>query len=114
MVRPASDTQDADPLPDGTKSVRVLFKEIRARVPEDPNEDHWSHEWEGREDLSFEREPEVVVFEEGDELPLDLARTCWSAFNDRLAALDGNGKRRDQESTAERHGFDYGAKFSSR
>lgn len=69
-----------DPLPDGTEHVVVLHREI----------------------LISDGTPTPERYTAGTELPLDVARSCWSAHGDRLAAFDASGKRLDQPSRAER------------
>jgi hypothetical protein len=89
-------------LPDGTEYVRVLYSSISVRLsPDDVPEDV-----EAREIQHTRSDSVQAVFQEGDNLPCDVAERCWSAFNDRLAAYDEDGNRLDTPSRNEEQGFD--------
>lgn len=80
-------------LPEGTAEVRVLYKRISTSMEEPP--ESGTVDENGR-----------VMFEEGAELPLDVAEKCWSVFSDRLAAFDADGNRLDSPSRGEKMDFD--------
>lgn len=76
-----ADTEDV--LPDGTKCV-MTANPLHVTVDE-----RWFDL--GHFELESGEIPDRVMFEAGDEIPLDLAAICWSAFQDRLSSLDGHG-----------------------
>lgn len=86
------DDADAGPLPEGTEHVIVLHRQLRVTT--------------GFEDEYPDGEaPDAVVYERGDEVPLPVARRCWDAFSDSLAALSGDsGERLDTPGRAEASG----------
>lgn len=89
-------------LPDGTAEVRVLYDSITVRAdPDDVPEDI-----EVREVPHTRSDDVQARFNKGDEMPLEFAERCWSAFNDRLAAFDEDGNRLDSPSRVEEGGFD--------
>lgn len=45
--------------------------------------------------------PSGIGYEHGDEVPPDLARMAWPAFNDSMAAYDAAGERIDDGETAD-------------
>lgn len=84
--------EEEDVLPENCRYVKVGHDEIAVRVNGDED---WldEPEFEGCEiepAPGLRRAEGQLRFEEGDQLPLDVAREVWSAFSDRLVALDGN------------------------
>lgn len=95
---------ESTPLPDGTERVVLLHKTLRCRVDDDKL-NHWL------QDNEVANNAQYVVFAAGDEIPLEVARSVWSGFSDRLAAVDADDQRLDTQSRAESMGFAQGMEF---
>ena len=87
-------------LPEGTERVVVLYYQLSFTMdPEEVPEGVTQ-----RSPVGF-RSNTLVVIEEGEEVPLQLAERCWETFNERLAAYDGDGVRLDTPSAYEERNF---------
>lgn len=95
-------TDSSDRLPDWfdeVDQVVVLHKRVtvsRSAVTEEMLED-LDLDTELLDDPDFRS----IEFEKGDRLPLEVARDCWSAFSDRLAAFDEDEERLDEPAGSE-------------
>lgn len=90
---PADGGEPDDPLPEGTKHVKVSHKHITVRVS---GEEDWL-EAPSFDDVEIQRkgtpgggERKTITFEKGDQFPLAVARDVYSAFGDHLLCMDGN------------------------
>ncbi|GGC63414.1 hypothetical protein [Haloferax sulfurifontis] len=97
------DKRAVDSLPDGVESaVWAGDSGLRCTNPTD-YEDFFGDDV----DLSPVTKPDgregppTVVFEPGDELPLEMAQGLYSSFSDRVIAFDGDGNRLDRPDESE-------------
>ena len=87
-------------LPQDTETVQLLYKSITVNL--DPDDVPEGVETEEHTHL---RNSVLATFDEGDELPLEIAEQCWSGFSDRLAAFNADGDRLDAAAPAEQQSF---------
>lgn len=95
---------DDSSLPDGTARVMLLHDSLTVSLDDEDDVPDQARVVSSAH--SGGTEHTVVEFAKGDEIPLDVARDCWDAFSDRLAALDDENTRLDTPDSNEKRGFD--------